>query len=205
MKMEDDDWKSLRDDWLYDCTEEEHRERLKIYKERTDGWREPSMTELKPCPFCGSEARQSCETFERTTLHWVYCASCGSAGGYRHTEAEAIAAWNTRAAIEFDNWFYLPKPNEPIVEVTETTHAWDGTKVKTDVYYQIQEQAIVAWARELDEHITKRICEVWNPERTCHSEYSDRWECSECGFLDAYVTADFINYCPNCGAKVVEK
>jgi len=39
-------------------------------------------------------------------------------------------------------------------------------------------------------------------ERTCYSEYSDRWECSECGFLDAYVTADFINYCPNCGKAV---
>lgn len=48
---------------------------------------------------------------------------------------------------------------------------------------------------------------AWNKraERTCHSEYPDRWECSECGFLDAYTTADFINYCPSCGARVVSE
>lgn len=55
------------------------------------------MSELKPCPFCGGEAKQSGEKFERTILSWVYCTSCGAAGGYRGTEAEAIDAWNTRA------------------------------------------------------------------------------------------------------------
>lgn len=55
------------------------------------------MTDLKPCPFCGGEAKRSIETFERTILSWIYCTNCGAAGGYRPTEAEAIAAWNTRA------------------------------------------------------------------------------------------------------------
>lgn len=63
----------------------------------TNAWEVPEMTELLPCPFCGGEARESGERFENTILSWVYCASCGAAGGYRHTEAEAIAAWNTRA------------------------------------------------------------------------------------------------------------
>ena len=52
---------------------------------------------LLPCPFCGGEAETSAERFERTLLSWVYCKECGAAGGYRHTEAEAIEAWNTRA------------------------------------------------------------------------------------------------------------
>lgn len=55
------------------------------------------MDSLKPCPFCGGEAKRSSETFERTILSWVYCTNCGAAGGYRHTEAEAIEAWNARA------------------------------------------------------------------------------------------------------------
>lgn len=50
----------------------------------------------KPCPFCGGDTKTSNERFERTLLSWVYCTSCGSAGGYRNTEQEAIDAWNTR-------------------------------------------------------------------------------------------------------------
>ena len=44
----------------------------------------------------------------------------------------------------------------------------------------------------------------WNTraERTCYSERSDSWECSECGGVDAYSSAELINYCPNCGRKV---
>lgn len=51
--------------------------------------------ELKPCPFCGGEAQYSEES--RFHISWVYCSNCGAASGYRNTEAEAIAAWNTRA------------------------------------------------------------------------------------------------------------
>lgn len=180
------------------------------------------MSELKPCPFCGGEAevQHQSRKLYGDVVDWygVYCKKpfCGFVSG-QSTEAEAIAAWNTRAAMEFDNWFYLPKPREPIVEVTETTHAWDGTKVKTDVYYQIQEQAIVAWARELDEHITKRICEVWNPERTCKfvddsDDEPSPPKCSVCGYDPGIYECAWYedgtygyerNYCPNCGAKVI--
>lgn len=188
------------------------------------------MAELLPCPFCGVEAE----------VHQAYDIDTDEVDGYfvmcrnknctawpetaeYQTEAEAIAAWNTRAAMEFDNWFYLPKPKEPIAEVTETTHAWDGTKVKIDAFYQVQKQAVINLAKELDEHIIKRICEVWNTraERTCRivktwsdSDYIDDWNyrCSECrGFIPInerdQETGDVIsaaNYCPNCGAKVVD-
>ena len=40
-------------------------------------------------------------------------------------------------------------------------------------------------------------------EQTCYSERDDCWECSECGFLDAYATGEGYNYCPNCGRKVM--
>ena len=177
------------------------------------------MSELKPCPFCGGEAFVNDDpTGNGGKPHmsgnvglgrlWsVECDECGADAGFWQDRDVAIAAWNSRAAMEFDNWFYLPKPKEPIVEVTETTHAWDGTKVKTDVFYQVQEQAVINWAKELDEHIIKRICEVWNSraERTCHKVIPDEMEgyvfCSECGAeIGEY---GYPNYCPNCGAKVL--
>ena len=170
------------------------------------------MSELLPCPFCGGEA----DVIDYDDECWVahQCANGTSVETNSYeTEAEAIAAWNSRAAMEFDNWFYLPKPKEPIVEVTETTHAWDGTKVKTDVFYQVQEQAVINWAKELDEHIIKRICEVWNSraERTCEQE--ERGWGTEGDHARVWLTCghdcmvptvqDLPNYCPNCGCKVV--
>ena len=98
------------------------------------------MTDLLPCPFCGGEAKRSTETFERTLLSWVYCVECGAADGYRHTEYEAIAAWNTRTV--------------------ETCH-------------------------NADDHKT-----VW-------------FICSGCGC--SWHISEHINYCPNCGAKVVSE
>ena len=161
------------------------------------------MSELLPCPFCGGEAEYGLTMAGEET----YCKKCHAAMPRLTTKAEAIAAWNSRAAMEFDNWFYLPKPKEPIVEVTETAHAWDGTKVKTDVFYQVQEQAVINWAKELDEHIIKRICEVWNSraERTCKQE--ERGWGTEGDHARVWLTCghdcmvptvqDLPNYCPN--------
>ena len=64
----------------------------------------------------------------------------------------------------------------------------------------------------LEEHSVSLV-----PERTCHwvLEHSgtlyDKWRCSECDFLfveprcDQGYTDLEPNYCPNCGAKVVEE
>lgn len=41
-------------------------------------------------------------------------------------------------------------------------------------------------------------------EPTCFSLDDNCFECSECYFLDAYMDTHFINYCPNCGRKIVE-
>lgn len=56
-------------------------------------------------------------------------------------------------------------------------------------------------------------CEVI-PERTCESVnvngYAFRFECSLCGYVAIVHNCEFRldelpNYCPNCGAKVVEE
>lgn len=52
------------------------------------------MTELKPCPFCGGEAKV--QSFYKN--HCVYCAKCNaSTMKYFQTETKAIEAWNRRA------------------------------------------------------------------------------------------------------------
>ena len=115
------------------------------------------MTDLKPCPFCGGEAKM------QKSKRWPddadaavdgYTAVCqnldcilgGNDEWWADTEAEAIAAWNTRA------------------------------------------------------------------ERTCHIEHMPKnenlrcrsWlQCSECGEEITNYPQDW-NYCPNCGAKVVD-
>ena len=63
------------------------------------------MSELKPCPFCGGEAKISMKYVGYGSLglgahDWfgVYCADCDTSTREHQTEAEAIAAWNRRAS-----------------------------------------------------------------------------------------------------------
>ena len=58
------------------------------------------MSELKPCPFCGGEARTSSKDYGDTHYWRVFCdtPSCAMCmTSVFHSEAEAIEAWNTRA------------------------------------------------------------------------------------------------------------
>lgn len=101
------------------------------------------MSELKPCPFCGGEASK--RLFYKGKYR-VHCNVCDAySGDVCDTEAEAIAAWNTRA-----------------------------------------EQ-------------TCKMESVWG---------TNALQCSECcsyaSTWDAECEIGKINYCPNCGARVMK-
>ena len=67
------------------------------------------MAELKPCPFCGGEARMKYGKYnllgaygtEETARKWagVWCVKCGIEQPIRKyvTKEQAIEAWNRRA------------------------------------------------------------------------------------------------------------
>jgi len=59
------------------------------------------MSELKPCPFCGSEADVHPHNFgdSKKTDYTIYCSNkdCGSSFCWYDTPEESIKAWNKRA------------------------------------------------------------------------------------------------------------
>lgn len=136
--------------------------------------------ELKPCPFCGGKGVLVLIDHR----YYVMCdtCTCRTASGYigvryyGDAEAEAVAAWNTRAQTVF---------GMTLDEVRQM--------MKRDA------------ERERTCHIVKTLSD---------SDYVDDWRyrCSECGgFIPVNErdpeTGDVIsaaNYCPNCGARVVE-
>jgi Lar family restriction alleviation protein len=52
------------------------------------------MSELKPCPFCGSESAEAERAFG---FYWIGCHNCGAKGGSDLLKEKAIEAWNRRA------------------------------------------------------------------------------------------------------------
>ena len=89
---------------------------------------------LLPCPFCGGEAKMCHVTqlWEPKDSYWAKCVDCHTSGKHHKTEAEAIAAWNTRsdyhgyeqAAIEA--WEHVKEFNKQTV--VATLGAYDGTR-----------------------------------------------------------------------------
>jgi Lar family restriction alleviation protein len=51
------------------------------------------MEELKPCPFCGGEARAYLGSY---AVGWVQCLECRVITQTYNTKGEAIEMWNTR-------------------------------------------------------------------------------------------------------------
>ena len=115
------------------------------------------MSELKPCPFCGGEAEPIHQSFD---AFYVICHGCYTTGKTYKTEAEAIAAWNTRA---------------------ERTCHWTGTVGcgLADGPYDEEEDACISFA------VVKHFL-----------------DCGHCSITESMSPP---NYCPNCGAKVIEE
>ena len=58
------------------------------------------MAELKPCPFCGGEAKIKLfksGIFKRITVYYAECAVCGNQTKVQFETEQAIEAWNRRA------------------------------------------------------------------------------------------------------------
>ena len=81
-----------------------------------------------------------------------------------------------------------------------------------DPYWDMFECEELEFAPEWDGHTPDQAIErigklaSHEPERTCYYESTDRctWFCTSCG-MEVDVLHYGYNYCPNCGAKVVEQ
>ena len=77
------------------------------------------MSELKPCPFCGGEAEMlTAESMHGGYLFGIMCDDCRSRGDVYDTEAEAIAAWNTR--VDYHGY------EQAAIEAWESIKAWNS-------------------------------------------------------------------------------
>lgn len=180
------------------------------------------MSELLPCPFCGGEAEYAL-TFagEEAT-----CKTCHAAMPRTTTKQNTIDAWNTRSESTC-GWFEDGVCRKGEAEL----HALaDGqqviilpvTKLKTPVF-QVSDKISIAdaaneYGRFLADNLDYEIFTQslnnagWFKERTCKNmfRFGGGFECSCCGYLlddddsDSGVYFEFFNYCPRCGAKVVE-
>lgn len=57
------------------------------------------MSELKPCPFCGSDDLRYMFYGGSTVIH---CAGCGIDGPVGADDDEAVEKWNCRAEVKND-------------------------------------------------------------------------------------------------------
>ena len=61
------------------------------------------MNKLKPCPFCGGEAKVESDTWRDVgVMHCVEC-ECGVSTGVYETVEEAVEHWNRRIKEEPTN------------------------------------------------------------------------------------------------------
>ena len=76
---------------------------------------------LEPCPFCGGEAH----TIEpaRYGKSWGVRCECGAFLGFYATEAEAIAAWNSR--VDYHGY------EQAAIEAWESIKAWNSRAERT--------------------------------------------------------------------------
>lgn len=140
------------------------------------------MVDSEHCPFCGSE---KVDCYEAWPHYWAcQCDERGASLAKHGTKEEAIETWNTRAESEQEKC-----NRERLVQIGE------AVAKKEPIHFLAGETYV--------------------PERTCKnkSRTALRFVCSRCGesatvyceedFEDVVNHSSIINYCPNCGARVV--
>lgn len=143
--------------------------------------------ELKPCPFCGGEAKEF--TGEDAAPHrWtVECDRCGAHVG-SDTRHKARAKWNRRAERTCRMEAFL------------LGEFFTGRKHVTDT--ELSDEEIDKFLFELRDDTVIRCS-------ACHFSVLDRADVTYTQTDDGAWSVDAvrsqINYCPHCGAKVVEK
>ena len=75
------------------------------------------MSDLLPCPFCGGQVALAWNKKE------VVCLKCEALGPFCDTEAEAIAAWNTR--VDYHGY------EQAAIEAWESIKAWNSRAERT--------------------------------------------------------------------------
>lgn len=74
------------------------------------------MSELKPCPFCGSE---KVKVYDHFWKYSVNCLDCGTSTGISDIEKEAIEKWNRRPGPE------KPKVKTiPLSSLKDSDYVW---------------------------------------------------------------------------------
>ena len=169
------------------------------------------MTELKPCPHCGGDYLH---TMKLNNGNWhIRCLDCDS-GIIAETEAEAIEAWNTRAPIEYEGWFYLPKPKEKLVEERFGIAETESGEICGVTSFELVNEAVARWRDDLDEKILRSISEAFRQTckiLACFSEdtsghyYPTRFYELSCGDSFEWNDKEPPRFCPECGAKVVNQ
>lgn len=133
-----------------------------------------STNTLALCPFCGGEA-EPFNPFGNTNGTWcVLCSECASATGFEQTEAEAIAAWNTR--VDYHGY------EQAAIEAWESIKAWNSRAERT-CEFNIKDNM----------NETEGMGDVWIECSACNCVfdfYADEWLMK-------------MSYCPNCGARRV--
>ena len=160
------------------------------------------MSEPLPCPFCGGEATTHEISwhagkfgghFFKHPYFQIDCSKCRAAKGDYDTEAEAIAAWNTR---------YLQT-----VQCIDCT--WFENRSESGAYCGYFDRELgddydggCLWGATSGYPLQEKP--AWNTraERTCRMLVDPKTECRICSECKSVMLEGF-NYCPNCGARVI--
>ena len=131
------------------------------------------MSDLLFCPFCGGEAHIDTWLHPVGERYSVMCCAC-FCETYRYTtEAEAIAAWNSR--VDYHGY------EQAAIEAWESIKAWNSRAERT-CEFNIKDNM----------NETEGMGDVWIECSACNcvfDYYADEWLMK-------------MSYCPNCGARV---